>query len=64
MADPYFDKTRNTVRLLIDVEQIWRETVPPRHELSAEQKKRLLELLREAQRNLEQLIELVEEGKR
>lgn len=60
MADPYSDKARNTMKVLIDVEQIWRETIPPGHELSAEQKKKLLDLLRRARETLEQLIELVE----
>lgn len=64
MADPYSDKTRNMMKVLIDVEQIWRETVPPGHELSAEQRKKLIDLLRKAQKNLEQLIEFVEGRRR
>jgi hypothetical protein len=60
LAESYPEKTRDTIDVLIDVEQIWRETVPPRHELSAEQKKKLLELLQKAQKNVEQVLELVE----
>ncbi len=64
MPDPYSKKTRDTIDTLIDVEQIWRETVPPDHKLSGDQKEVALRLLREAQENVEELLKLVEGKKK
>jgi hypothetical protein len=64
LPDPYSKKTRDTIDTLIDVEQIWRETVPPDHKLSEDQKEVALRLLREAQKNVEELLKLVEGKKK
>ncbi|MBS3815434.1 MAG: DUF2100 domain-containing protein [Hadesarchaea archaeon] len=52
-------KTRDIIYKSIDLEQIWRETIPPEHKLNEKQAEEVQKLLDKIQKDVEELLILI-----
>lgn len=62
MTDLYHRKTRESIHLLIDLEQLWRENIPIKSEITKEERRKAINLLSRINENIKELSNKIEEN--